>query len=172
MNLRKHLLSRSYWLAQMSASVTLLGVALFYQYGLGEEPCQICVQVRLWVAALFILGALGSVLQHHKIRNGLLLVSLGSIIAMGERSYVLYQLEQGVGNSSCEFRLGMPSWFAVDQWFPALFEVRNLCSFTPAMPWGLTMAESLVIAAIAAGLINITVIGFTVKGSALGSGTR
>ena len=172
MDLRKHLLSRGYWLAQMSASATLLGVALFYQYALGEEPCQICVQVRLWVAALFILGALGSVGQYHQIRTGLLLLSLGSIIAMGERSYVLYQLEQGVGNSSCEFQLGMPSWFAVDQWFPALFEVRNLCSFTPAMPWGLTMAESLVIAAIAAGLINITVLGFTVTDSALGNGTR
>lgn len=165
MDLRKYLLSRGYWLAQMSASATLLGVALFYQYGLGEEPCQICVQVRLWVAALLILGALGSVLQHRQIRNGLLLLSLGSIIAMGERSYVLYQLEQGVGNSSCEFQLGMPSWFAVDQWFPALFEVRNLCSFTPAMPWGLTMAESLVIAAVVAALVTILTLGLIVKES-------
>ena len=168
MDLRKHLLSRGYWLAQMSASATLLGVALFYQYGLGEEPCQICVQVRLWVAALLILGALGSVLQHRQIRKGLLLLSLGSIIAMGERSYVLYQLEQGVGNSSCEFQLGMPSWFAVDQWFPALFEVRNLCSFTPAMPWGLTMAESLVIAAVVAALVTILTLGLIVKESHLG----
>jgi Disulfide bond formation protein DsbB. len=37
----------------------------------------------------------------------------------------------------------MPDWFAVDRWMPWLFEVRNLCSFTPEMLFGLSMAETL-----------------------------
>jgi len=156
----------AFWLCQMATAAAVLGVALYYQYALGEEPCQICVQVRLWVVALFLLGALGAVLQHRLIRVSLLLVTLASVIGLGERSHVLYQLEQGVGSSSCEFQLGMPSWFAVDQWFPAIFEVRNLCSFTPAMPWGLTMAESLVLSAFTAGLITLIALGFTVRGLA------
>ncbi len=165
MNLAKYPLSRTYWLCQMLIAAAVLGVALYYQYVLGEEPCQICVHVRLWVVALFILGALGMALPQQLIRIALILLTLGATAGMGERSYVLYQLEQGVGNSSCEFQLGMPSWFAVDQWFPAIFEVRNLCSFTPAMPWGLTMAESLLCAAVAAGLITTIVSVFAIKGA-------
>jgi disulfide bond formation protein DsbB len=37
----------------------------------------------------------------------------------------------------------MPDWFAVDRWMPWLFEVRNLCSFTPEMLFGFSMAETL-----------------------------
>ena len=48
----------------------------------------------------------------------------------------------------------MPDWFAIDQWFPSLFEVRNLCSFTPEIPFGLSMAEGLLLIA---GLLGIVI---------------
>ncbi|MEK9996662.1 MAG: disulfide bond formation protein B, partial [Halieaceae bacterium] len=60
-----------------------------------------------------------------------------------ERARYLYRLENGIGDGSCQFQLGMPDWFAVDRWMPWLFEVRNLCSFTPEMLFGLSMAETL-----------------------------
>jgi disulfide bond formation protein DsbB len=41
----------------------------------------------------------------------------------------------------------MPDWFALDRWFPDLFEVRNLCTYTPEVLFGLSMAESLLLAA-------------------------
>ena len=74
---------------------------------------------------------------------------LGMVLAfiasagMGERAYYLYEIENFRGDGSCEFTLGMPSWFAVDQWFPALFEVRNICSYTPEIALGVSMAETL-----------------------------
>jgi disulfide bond formation protein DsbB len=37
----------------------------------------------------------------------------------------------------------MPDWFAVDRWLPWLFEVRNLCSYTPEIALGISMAEAL-----------------------------
>jgi disulfide bond formation protein DsbB len=63
---------------------------------------------------------------------------------MGERAFYLYEIENFRGDGSCEFTLGMPSWFAVDQWFPALFEVRNICSYTPEIAFGVSMAEALI----------------------------
>ena len=49
----------------------------------------------------------------------------------------------------------MPDWFAIDQWFPSLFEVRNLCSFTPEMLFGLSMAEALMAVAVALSVVIV-----------------
>jgi disulfide bond formation protein DsbB len=64
-------------------------------------------------------------------------------LGLFERARYLYRLENGIGDGSCQIQLGMPDWFAVDRWMPWLFEVRNLCSFTPEMMFGLSMAEAL-----------------------------
>ncbi len=143
------LTSRSYWLALALTSAALLGVALYYQYALGEEPCQVCIQARLWVAGLLLLSTALYWLPGNRLAlttgNTLALICT---VGLAERSWFLYQLENGKGDGSCEFQLGMPDWFAVDRWFPTLFEVRNLCSFTPDMAFGLSMAEGLLLVAV------------------------
>ena len=48
--------SRSYWLTITAASLAMLVIALYYQYALGEEPCQVCIQARLWVFALLLVS--------------------------------------------------------------------------------------------------------------------
>ena len=127
----------------------MLGVALYYQYALGDEPCQVCVHARLWVTAFTLMGAVMVFCpQKHAVRivgGGLVCVASAGL---GERALYLYRLENGLGDGSCQFQLGMPDWFAVDQWAPWLFEVRSLCSFTPEMLMGLSMAEALMASAI------------------------
>jgi disulfide bond formation protein DsbB len=141
--------SRRYWAGLALIGVAALAVALYYQYGVGDEPCQVCIHARLWVVALVLTGAVMCLLPLNRgtqlVAN---LVVLVSGAGLGERAWYLYQLENGIGNGSCQFELGMPDWFAVDRWFPSLFEVRNLCSFTPEMLLGLSMAESLMLFAI------------------------
>lgn len=145
---------RHCWIALALLGSLLLAVALYYQYVLGDEPCQVCIQARLWVCALVLVSVVFALLPQgwpwQLPGHGM---ALASCFGLGERAWVLYQLENGKGDSSCEFQLGMPDWFAVDRWFPALFEVRNLCSFTPAMPFGLTMAEGLLLVAAGLGVI-------------------
>lgn len=126
------------------AGVALLAVALYYQYVLGDEPCQVCIHARLWVAAftliaLFMAAAPQKTALRIAANAGVLVASVG----LTERARYLYRLENGIGDGSCQFQLGMPDWFAIDRWMPWLFEVRNLCSFTPEMLFGLSMAESL-----------------------------
>jgi disulfide bond formation protein DsbB len=124
--------------------LALFVVALYYQYVLGDEPCQVCIHARLWVAAFTLIALFMAVTpQNAALRiaanAGVLVTSVG----LTERARYLYRLENGIGDGSCQFQLGMPDWFAVDRWMPWLFEVRNLCSFTPEMLFGLSMAESL-----------------------------
>jgi disulfide bond formation protein DsbB len=145
--------SRSYWLIIAAASLAMLVIALYYQYVLGEEPCQVCIQARLWVFALLLVSmTLAALPKNRVLRLSGNLLALACALGLGERAWFLYQLENGIGNGSCEFQLGMPDWFAIDQWFPSLFEVRNLCSFTPEMLFGLSMAEGLLLIA---GLLGV-----------------
>ena len=149
--------SRLYWGTISLFGAAMLGVALYYQYALGEEPCQVCIQARLWVVAIALVAVLIAIyprLTLLQLTGHLLLIA--SSVGLGDRAWTLYLLENGRGDGSCEFQLGMPEWFAVDRWFPDLFEVRNLCSYTPDILWGISMAEGLL--CVAAGLLCLSML--------------
>ena len=142
--LPRFLRSRWYWLTLALFGIALLGVALYYQYALGDEPCQVCIHARLWVVAFTSIALIMLFIPQILLLR--VLGNLGVLVAgsgLFERARYLYRLENGIGDGSCQFQLGMPDWFAVDRWMPWLFEVRNLCSLTPEMLFGLSMAETL-----------------------------
>ena len=148
--------SRWYWLGLALFGIALLGVALYYQYALGDEPCQVCIHARLWVVASTLVAFIMLITPQIPLLRAL--GNLGMLIAgvgLFERAHYLYRLENGIGDGSCQFQLGMPDWFAVDRWIPWLFEVRNLCSFSPEMLFGLSMAEALI--GVGAGLSLLAV---------------
>ena len=135
---------RSLWWAMLLLGGGMFAAALYWQYALSEDPCQVCIHARLWVVAIALIGAIMLVLPHNTDTGlGGLTLLLVSSIGLGERSYYLYEIENFRGDGSCQFTLGMPDWFAVDRWFPALFEVRNICSYTPEIAFGISMAEAL-----------------------------
>ena len=135
---------RSLWWAMLILGSGMFAAALYWQYALAEDPCQVCIHARLWVVAIALIGAVMLVLPHNTSTGlGALALLLVSSIGLGERSYYLYEIENFRGDGSCQFTLGMPDWFAVDRWFPALFEVRNICSYTPEIAFGISMAEAL-----------------------------
>ena len=152
--LSRFLKSRWYWLTLVLFGIALLSVALYYQYALGDEPCQVCIHARLWVVAFTLIALIMLITpQITLVRVVGNLGVLTAAVGLFERARYLYRLENGIGDGSCQFQLGMPDWFAVDRWMPWLFEVRNLCSFTPEMLLGLSMAETLMGLAIGIGLL-------------------
>ena len=159
--LSRFLKSRWYWLALVLFGIALLSVALYYQYALGDEPCQVCIHARLWVLAFTLIALIMLITpQITLVRAVGNLGVLTAAAGLFERARYLYRLENGIGDGSCQFQLGMPDWFAVDRWMPWLFEVRNLCSFTPEMLLGLSMAETLMGLAIGIGfLAALTLVG-------------
>ena len=136
---------RLLWWAIFALGSSLLIAALYWQYVLGDDPCQVCIQARLWAVGMGLVGALMLTLPDTLLYR---LAGFASTLltgaGMGERAFYLYEIENFRGDGSCEFTLGMPSWFVVDQWFPALFEVRNICSYTPEIAFGVSMAEALI----------------------------
>lgn len=163
---------RGLWWAVFALSSGLLAAALYWQYVIGDDPCQVCIQARLWAVALGLVGALMLLLPESPVTRllGLGLTFIASA-GMGERAYYLYEIENFRGDGSCEFTLGMPSWFAVDQWFPALFEVRNICSYTPEIAFGVSMAEALIVIALLVCIITLLGLGVLLK-SIVGDSTH
>ena len=135
---------RALWWAMLLLGGGMFAAALYWQYALGEDPCQVCIHARLWVVAIALISAIMLLLPDNTGTGSIgLILLLVSSIGLGERSYYLYEIENFRGDGSCQFTLGMPDWFAVDRWFPALFEVRNICSYTPEIAFGISMAEAL-----------------------------
>ena len=155
---------KALWWALFALGNGLLAAALYWQYVIGDDPCQVCIQARLWAVALGLLGAVMLLLPESLFTRlaGFILAFIASA-GMGERAYYLYEIENFRGDGSCEFTLGMPSWFAVDQWVPALFEVRNICSYTPEIAFGVSMAEALMGIAFVVCVITLLGLGLVLR---------
>ena len=139
--------SATYWALLLVVGLCFEAVALYYQYVLELQPCVLCIHVRIWVMAL-ILVSLAALWMRRSAFMNLLAHMLTVVIAIGmlERSYQLLGTERGFTFSDCGLDLGLPAWFALDSWFPAMFKVQTSCGYTPELLFGITMAEALIVA--------------------------
>lgn len=148
--------SRWYWLALLALGLSFISVALYYQYIREELPCVLCIQVRILVLCLTFV-AFNAFIFHNR-WSSLTAHILTVLIAAGllERSYQLLGTERGFVFGDCGFDLGLPSWLALDSWFPALFRVESSCGYSPELIFGITMAEALIVFSAAFVLISVT----------------
>lgn len=146
-----------YWLTVIVTGLSLEGVALYYQYALDYLPCVLCIHVRIWVMGFILVALLALFVRRFRylrtLAHGLTLVlSIGLL----ERAWMLVSIERGTIEGSCSFDSGLPAWFALDQWFPSVFGVLEACGYTPETPFGITMAEGLVVLGVATLLVIVT----------------
>mgnify|MGYP000539536068 CR=1 FL=1 len=147
--------SSGYWLAIIFIGLCMEGVALFYQYGLDYGPCVLCIHVRIWVMAFILLAILALLIRHNRaLLIGAHLLNTIAAVGLFERSWLTFAVERNLIEGSCTMSTGLPDWFALDQWFPAIFEAWELCGWTPELLFGITMAEGLLV--MSAGAIIAT----------------
>ena len=108
----------------------------------------------------FIVGILGLVLSNN--RGGLLaanILALVAAIGFAERSWQTLATERGwIVELACPMDAGLPAWFDLDQWFPAVFGVQASCGRSPEMLFGVTMAEALMAMSVAAFIVTTLVL--------------
>lgn len=137
--------SRWYWLGLLVFALAMEGVALYYQYALDYGPCVHCIHVRLWLLAMMALALPALWLRKVGWINALLHAGVaGLMVGMLLTSQQLLGTERGTIFGSCNFDAGLPSWLALDKWFPAIFGVKEACGYTPELLFHVTMAEALV----------------------------
>ena len=137
---------RRYWAALILIGAALEGGALYYQYVLDEWPCVLCIHVRIWVVAFMLLAMVAIFCTNSIVAMRIAhFLNVGIIIGLLERSWRVLAVERGWIFGDCDMDLGMPAWFALDKWFPSLFEVQTSCGYTPLILFDITMAESLLV---------------------------
>lgn len=137
---------RRYWMILILVGVALEAAALYYQYALDEWPCVLCIHVRLWIAALILLGLIALISGgSDAVLRGLHGLNVIIMIGLVERSWRVLAVERGWIFGDCDMSLGTPAWFAPDRWFPYLFEVQTSCGYTPLILFEISMAELLLV---------------------------
>ena len=155
--------SNAYWLAMIVGALALEGVALYYQYALNQYPCVLCIHVRIWVAGFIVVGILGLVLKRSRVGLAVAnFLSLATAIGLTERSWRTLAVERRwIEELACTMDAGLPAWFALDHWFPAVFGVQASCGFTPIIAFDVTMAESLMAISVVALVVTALVTAAT-----------
>ena len=153
-----------YWLAVIVLGISMEVIALIYQYLLDYLPCVLCIHVRIWVLGFILVAVFALIIRHHRVLNSVAHV-LNTVMMIGflERSWMSFAVERGLVFGSCDMESGLPSWFALDVWFPKLFKVWEACGYTPVLLFGITMAEALLLLSaamvfISAGLAVVSII--------------
>ncbi len=133
-----------YWIFLLVLGLSLESSSLFYQYVLGEWPCVLCIHIRIWVLGFIVVAILALLIGGNRwSMRGLHLINTGMMAGFVERSWQTLAVERGWVFGDCDMESGLPPWFALDKWFPALFEVQTACGYTPIILFDITMAEML-----------------------------
>ena len=147
-----------YWVFYIITGVSLLITALYFQHSLEELPCVVCIQIRLLISLLVIVSVIGLLGLNNRVLNSLAHLSVIAIaVSFVERCYLLLGTEKGFVFADCGFSLGLPSWFAIEDWLPWLFRIETSCGYTPEILFGITMAEALMLLSVALLLLSTAV---------------
>lgn len=151
--------SQWYWLLYITGSIISLAAALYYQYILEELPCVVCIQIRLWFSLFIIVAFAGLLTRNHRVMHFIANLSTVLIaIALTERSYLLLGTERGFVFADCGFNVGLPAWFAIEEWLPWIYRVETSCGYTPEIVFGITMAEALMVLSSCLLLVSVCVL--------------
>ncbi len=138
--------SKLYWVSLITLGLSLEATALYYQYLLDEWPCVLCIHIRVWISGFIVLAVLALLVGSSRwLTRGLHLVNTVIMAGFVERSWQTLAVERGWVFGDCDMESGLPSWFALDKWFPAIFEVQTACGYTPLILFNITMAEVLMV---------------------------
>ena len=154
--------SRVYWAGLVVLGLALEAAALYYQYALDEWPCVLCIHIRIWILGFVLVGLVALFCIYSRVAMRILHgLNLVMMIGFLERSYQVLAVERGWIFGDCDMNLGMPSWFALDKWFPAVFEVQTSCGYTPLILFQISMAEILIVIAGLLTLVSAAVFAFS-----------
>jgi protein dithiol:quinone oxidoreductase len=137
-------MQRPGWTILVLSCLGFLGTALYFQYGLNLQPCIKCIYIRSAFVGILLAGLIGLLAPKNTLlRNIALLGILASALFGIGQAYELLEIEQLLaegGFFSCALFADFPSWLALDQWFPALFEPTGSCGDTSWQFLGKSMA--------------------------------
>ena len=137
---------RSAWLLLIVSSLGLELTALYFQYGMGLQPCVLCVYERLAMAGLFIAGIIGF-LAPRSIIVRLLAIALGLFSGIKGLMISIRHLDLQMNPApwkQCEVVPNFPETMPFHKWLPSLFGPTGTCDESQWSFLGISMVQWLV----------------------------
>lgn len=140
-------LSRSAWLFIAFTCAALEGAALYFQHGMGLQPCVMCIYQRLALLAVLFAALIGALVPKFWLTRWLaLLLGIGGAVKGLTLAikHTDYQLNPAPWNTCSPF-LDFPPTLPLDKWFPNLFAAGGDCGKISWEFLGLVMPQWLII---------------------------
>lgn len=121
-------LQRRGWLLLAVSCAALEATALYFQHGMGLNPCVMCIYERVALLGILIAGLLGSLAPKSALVRWLAL-SLGLFSAIKGLILAIkhsdYQLHPAPWNQCSPF-VDFPETLPLNHWFPKVFEATSV----------------------------------------------
>lgn len=142
-------LHRGSWFFLALVAFALEATGLYFQHGMGLQPCVMCVYERVAFMGIIIAGIIGMIAPRFCFFRGLALVIWGFSAIKGlllAIRHTNYQLNPSPWNQ-CEFKPDFPQTLPFDQWFPNIFAAGPVnCSESQWEMLGWGMPQWLIVA--------------------------
>lgn len=140
-------LNRKTWLLCIISATLLEATALYFQHGMGLQPCVMCIYERLALFAVLFAGVIGIIAPKFFLFRWLALAIglFGAIKGlMLSIKHTDYQLNPAPWNTCSPF-LDFPETLPLDKWFPKLFAAGGDCGKISWEFLGLVMPQWLIV---------------------------
>lgn len=121
--------SKSSWAVLFFTALGLQITALYFQYGMGIEPCIMCIYQRTAVYGILLSALLvlifNNVITRVTAMVGWAVSAVWGFIIAREHVEILHSTNPFA--TTCEFVPNFPSWAPLHEWLPVLFEAKGLC---------------------------------------------
>ncbi|NQZ11929.1 MAG: disulfide bond formation protein DsbB [Algicola sp.] len=140
---------KSSWMLLGFSALTIEVSALYFQYGMGLEPCIMCIYQRVAMMGIMLSGFITA------IAPGMMAVRIVGYIGWGVSAvwgmmiaieHVSIQTETDpFVFTTCEIVPKFPSWLQLHEWFPAIFEARGDCGDVNWQLLGYSMPQWMIV---------------------------
>lgn len=118
------------WFLLFLSALALESTALYFQHGMGLNPCVMCIYERVALLGILAAGLLGmvkpstAIVRLFALALGLFSAAKGLGLAI---THTDYQLNPAPWNQCSPF-VEFPSTLPLNQWLPSVFEATGDCS--------------------------------------------
>lgn len=126
--LKRLSLGRGAWLLLSASCAALEATALYFQHGMGLNPCVMCIYERLALLAILVAGLIGflaprsALVRWLALALGLFGATKGLLLALKHTDYQLHPAPWNQCSPFVEF----PETLPLNKWFPNLFEATSM----------------------------------------------
>ncbi|NRA70156.1 MAG: disulfide bond formation protein DsbB [Gammaproteobacteria bacterium] len=135
------------WLSLFLVATAFEITALIFQYGLGLEPCVMCIYQRTAILGIAIAGLIGAIAPSYAVSRwiGYLIWGYSAIKGL---LIAIEHVEIQTNPSpffTCDFAPDFPSWLKLDQLIPSFFQATGDCADISWMFAGYSMSQWMIV---------------------------